>query len=246
MSAAGARRRSRRERRTLPEGLGIGVAAVLALVVLWRRAIAVCEKANAADWGGKWINRLDGLIRIFCRKFHRLRHGKLRLPRSGPALVASNHVSGLDPLLLCAASRRPLRFLIAREEYERWWLKWFFRAIGCIPVERSRDPRAAFVAARRALEAGEVVALFPHGRIHLDHHPPVALKRGIALLARVSAAPIFPVRVEGVRGKGLTLPAVFLRSRARLIPHAHLYYKKGESAEHFLPQLAGILAGEKK
>src|SRR5688500_11612253 len=108
------------------------------LVLAWRRLMRRLERANKADWGNKWLNRLDGLNRIFCRRFHRLRHGKLSLPEEGGALLASNHVSGLVPLLLIAASRRPLRFMIAREEYERWWLKWLLRAVGCIPVERSR------------------------------------------------------------------------------------------------------------
>jgi 1-acyl-sn-glycerol-3-phosphate acyltransferase len=152
-------------------------------------------------------------------------------------------VSGLDPLVLIAASPRPLRFLIAREEYDRWWLRWLFRAIGCIPVERSRNPVSAYAAARRALEAGEVVALFPHGRIHLDHHPPAPLKRGAALLARETGAPIVAVRLDGVRGEGLTVSAVFLRSRVRLRPHAPLHHA-GHEIEALLEKIARRLAPE--
>jgi 1-acyl-sn-glycerol-3-phosphate acyltransferase len=66
------------------------------------------------------------------------------------------------------------------------------------------------------LERGEVVALFPHGRIHLDHHPPTRLKRGIVLLAHLTGAPIYPVRVEGIRAQGMTVTAVFIPSRARV------------------------------
>jgi len=198
-------------------------------VLLWllartgRRLMRRFEAANRADWGGKWLNRLDGLNRIFCHRFHRLSHEELPLPPRGGAIVASNHISGLDPLLLIAASPRPLRFMIAREQYERWWLRWLFRAIGCIPVERSRSPRAAFHAARAALERGEVVALFPHGRIHLDHHPPAPLKRGVALMAGMTGTPIVPARVEGVRGQGLTVAAVVIRSRARVRAFAPIH-----------------------
>jgi 1-acyl-sn-glycerol-3-phosphate acyltransferase len=208
---------------------------------LWRWLIRRCEAANRADWGHKWVNRLDGLNRIFCRRFHRLRHEELALPEKGGALVASNHVSGLDPLLLVAASPRPLRFMIAREQYERWWLKCLFRSIGCIPVERSRNPRAAFRAARAALERGEIVALFPHGRIHLDHHPPAPLKRGIALMAGTTGVPIVPVRIEGVRGQGLTVAAVFLRSRARVRTFAQIHCGPHESVG-CLEKLAHTLA----
>jgi 1-acyl-sn-glycerol-3-phosphate acyltransferase len=214
--------------------------AAAALALLWRRALRVCEKASKADWGSRWLNRLDGLNRLFCRRFHRLRHSRFHLPARGGALVASNHVSGLDPLLLIAASRRPLRFLIAREEYDRWYLNWLFRAVGCIPVERSRNPRAAFLAACEALERGEVVALFPHGRIHLDHDKPVPLKRGVAVMAGMTGVPIIPARLDGVRGQGLTVPAVAMRSRARLRSFRPIHCSR-DGADHCLERLAQYL-----
>jgi len=221
----------------------IMVLAAVASWLGWRWAVKKCEVANVADWGSRWLNRLDGLNRLYCRHFHRLRHDSLPLPVRGPALLVSNHVSGLDPLVLIAASPRPLRFLIAREEYDRWWLKWLFHAIGCIPVERSRNPVAAYAAARRALEAGEVVALFPHGHIHLDHQPPIPLKRGVVLLARETGAPIVAVRLDGVRGEGLTVSAVFLRSRVRLRPYAPLHHA-GHEIEALLEKIARRLAPE--
>lgn len=219
----------------------IMVSVAVTLWLGWRWAVKKCETANVADWGSRWVNRLDGLNRLFCRHFHRLRHDSLPLPARGAALLVSNHVSGLDPLVLIAASERPLRFLIAREQYDRWWLKWLFRAIGCIPVERSRNPTAAYAAARRALEAGEVVALFPHGRIHLDHYQPTPLKRGVALLARETGAPIVVVRLDGVRGVGRTVSAVFLRSRVRLRHHAPLHHA-GQEAEALLEKIGRLLA----
>jgi len=217
------------------------IAGFFLCALLCFKLLRACDAANGADWGRRWINRLDGLNRILCRRFHRLNHDVLNLPLSGGVLVASNHVSGLDPLLLLAASPRPLRFLIAREEYERWWLRWLLRAVGCIPVERTRNPRAALYAAREALERGEAVALFPHGRIHLDHHPPTPLKRGIVLLARMTGVPILPVRVEGVRAQGRTIAAVFVPSRARVQGFAPLRCD-GQSVEDCLEKLWSILA----
>ena len=206
------------------------LVATLLAVAGWagRRALRHCEAVHAADWGNVWLNRLDGLNRILCRRFHRLRPGHCPLPKHGPALVVANHVSGLDPLLMIAATRRPLRFLIAREQYERFGLRWLFRAVGCIPVERGGSPHRALAAARHALQKGEVVALFPHGRIHLDNEPAVRLKPGILHLARVSGAPVHPMRIDGVRGAGRTLGAVFLRSRARITTLPHLYYEDAD------------------
>lgn len=195
------------------------VSAVIILLTSWlgwRWLMIIFERENKADWGGKWINRLDGFNRIFCRKFHRLKFETVRLPKTGGVLLASNHISGLDPLLLIAASERPLRFLMAREYYEIRGLKWLFRVVGCIPVERSSRPQAALYAARVALEAGEAVAIFPHGTIHLDHHRPRKLKRGIAWLARFTGASIYPMRIEGVAGLEQGLPSVWRRSQVRI------------------------------
>ncbi len=94
--------------------------------------------------------------------------------------------------------------------------------------------------ARRS-KRGEVVALFPHGRIHLDHHPPTPLKRGIVLLAPLTGAPILPVRVEGVRAQGMTVAAVFVPSRARLQGFAPLQCD-GLEDEHCLEELWDRLA----
>ncbi len=192
------------------------VAGILILGVAVWGVVRFGRSASEADWGNPWLNGLDGLNRLFCRHYHRLHHDHIDLPAAGPALVVSNHISGLDPLLMIAASRRPLRFIIAREEYERRGLHWLFEAIGCIPVDRSSRPEQALRAALRALQDGEVVALFPHGRIHLDNHPPRKLKGGVAWLARRAKCQVIPVRVEGVKAQGHVLPAVAFRSHARL------------------------------
>lgn len=188
---------------------------VVAAALVWRALLPSIRQANVVDWGGRKLNILDGLLRLFCLRFHRLRCDPMPLPEGG-AIVVANHVSGLDPLLIVAASRRPLRFLIAREQYERFGLRWLFRLAGCIPVERSGQPELAFRTAMQALRRGEVVALFPEGGIHLPGLGPVKLKSGAIRLARIAGVPILPVHISGVRGAGLTLPAVVMRSRARL------------------------------
>jgi len=167
----------------------------------WRLNRAA-RAAAVADWGRGWLNWLDGLNRLICRRWHRLEGEGPALPASGGAIVVANHLSGLDPLLMIAVSRRPLHFMIATEEYHRYGLTWLFRAVGCIPVDRSARPERALRAAVRALEQGHVVALFPHGRIHRPDEPHHRLRPGarpgsprspgapsIRSPSRVSAAP---------------------------------------------------------
>lgn len=188
------------------------------LFFLIKKVLSVLEKASLVDWESVWLNRIDGLLRLFCHRFHRLPKKYIPLPESGAAIVAANHISGLDPLLLLAASKRPLRFLIAREEYERFGLQWLFRAGGCIPVDRTTNPEKALRQAILAIDKGEVIAIFPQGGIQwpIDDKNPFRIKGGAVRLAQRKKTPLIPVVVDGVGLKGATMPAVIRRSRAEL------------------------------
>jgi 1-acyl-sn-glycerol-3-phosphate acyltransferase len=175
-----------------------------------------CRQANQADWGSRWLNCLDGLNRLYCHHYHHLAPIKLPIPDEGAAIVVSNHISGLDPLLMIASSHRPLRFLIAREQYQRFGLQWLFRAVGCIPVDRENNPEKALRQAFKALRKGEVVALFPHGKIHLDTDPPRKIKAGASRLAAITRAPLVPLRILGVRAQGQIFRPLILRSEANI------------------------------
>jgi 1-acyl-sn-glycerol-3-phosphate acyltransferase len=174
------------------------------------------DAANVADWGSKWKNRLDGLNRLFLRNYHKCHIEPVPLPEQGPALVVANHISGLDPMMMIAACQRPVYFIIAAEQYHRFGLNWLFRLGGCIPVDRSSRSDSAIRAALQALQEGKVVGLFPEGGIHFPGKGPKRLKRGVARLARLSGAPVYPMRVFGVRFPGHVLPAVLWPNAARL------------------------------
>jgi len=175
-----------------------------------------CLAANKSDWGKRWLNRIDGLNRLFCVKYHRLNYEPFAIPESGGAIIISNHVSGLDPLLLVAAARRPLRFMIASEEYNRFGFKWLFKSIGCIPINRGGRSEGALREAIKALNSGEIIAMFPYGGIHVDEKALPAFKGGAIMLAKKTNSTLYPVRVEGIAGMGHTILAVPMRSRAHL------------------------------
>lgn len=177
--------------------------------------------ANGADWGSRLLNAMDGINRLFCRKYHRLNESNLSLPESGAAIVVSNHISGLDPMLLLASSPRPLRFLIAREQYERFGFTWLFKSVGCIPIDRRKHADNSMRMAIKALKSGEVLAIFPHGKIHLPTDSPARLKQGAARLAIKAKCPIVPVNLSGVAAQGHVLTPVIFR--------AHAFLKNGEA-----------------
>jgi 1-acyl-sn-glycerol-3-phosphate acyltransferase len=194
--------------------VGLGAATVvLAALLFW--LLHIGRRAQVAEWDNAFLNSMDGLCRIFCARFHGLVYEPIQVPASGGAIVASNHLSGLDPLLLTCACAKPLRYMIATEQFERPLFKWLYSAMGSIPVDRTGAPEKAFYAAMNALERGELIAVFPQGKITRPDED-VPLKRGVILLADLAHAPIIPVRLSGIKGTGRVVTAIFMRSKARL------------------------------
>ena len=217
-----------------------GATVVVALLLLWM--LRAGRRAHRADWGNDLINSLDGASRIFCESFHRFTYEPIELPENGGAVVASNHLSGLDPLLLACATTKPLRYMIATEQYNRAWVRWLYKSMGAIPVDRSGAPEKAFYAARKALQAGEFIAVFPQGRITRPDET-VALKRGVTLLADLADAPIIPVRISGIEGVGKVITALLMRGHARL-ETGPLIRVNGPRDQKALDELQAYITGE--
>ncbi len=211
-------------------------AIVMLVMIAWKKFWSICEQANNCDWNSVWLNRLDGLNNLYCKYYHGLEYEKIPLPETGAAIIVANHVSGLDPVLIVAACHRPVRFLIDKKQYERFGTMWLFKAIGCIPVERSGKPEKAMRAAIKAVKKGEIIALFPYGGIHLPDAPAKKIKGGAIRLAMLSQADIIPLHVDGINRKsyGHVVKAIFIRSHARLhhLPRLQCCKsaKKGEEA----------------
>ena len=126
--------------------------------------------------------------------------GLEHLPARGPVILASNHVSYLDPLTLAYVAdrhHRRLRFLAKAELFDKRGLGTLLRGIEQIPVQRgSSNAATALAPAVDALRRGECVAVFPEGTISLDLEPMTG-KSGTARLARESGVPVTPVGLWG-------------------------------------------------
>jgi 1-acyl-sn-glycerol-3-phosphate acyltransferase len=126
--------------------------------------------------------------------------GAHRIPVRGPVIVASNHVSYLDPLVIAyLANRRQrrVRFLTKAELFEKRGLGPLLRQVNQIPVQRlSATAADSLEHADAALERGELVAVFPEGTISLDLEP-MAGKSGTARLAATTGVAVTPVGLWG-------------------------------------------------
>ncbi len=122
--------------------------------------------------------------------------GEELVPSNGPLLVASNHLSNADPILLEFAFPRPLFFMGKAELFENPVFKWFLLKFGGFPVERGSADRAALRHAKAVLAQGIAVGIYPEG----GRSRTGKLERGLpgaGLIAMQSQAPVLPVAISG-------------------------------------------------
>lgn len=173
---------------------------------------ALAPPALEGDAGPKWV--FYKFIRLLSHPlffvWFRLRsEGAANVPRTGPLIVAANHVSYLDPAVLGSALPRPCRFIVVAAIWKKPVLNWFFRGMRAIPVARDGSmTRGALKVALEALAVGSVVCIFPEGgRANPDGSDPAM--GGVALLARRSGATVLPAGISGTHEsmpRGIAIP----------------------------------------
>ena len=122
--------------------------------------------------------------------------GAEQMPRTGPVVLASNHVSFLDFTLMGLAARpRRVRFLARHDVFGHWAAGPLLKSMCHVPVDREA-PAAAYLTARRLLEQGEAVGVFPEAGIS-QAYDVRAVMPGAVALAAATAAPLVPVAIWG-------------------------------------------------
>ena len=124
-----------------------------------------------------------------------------QIPREGPAIVACNHISYLDPIgnayAIVRAGRRP-RFLAKDELFKIPIVGSALKGAHQIPVDRGSDGRAPLLTARAALEAGEIVVIYPEGTVTTDpDFLPMRGRTGAVRLSLATGVPITPLASWG-------------------------------------------------
>ncbi|MDQ1137436.1 1-acyl-sn-glycerol-3-phosphate acyltransferase [Microbacterium sp. SORGH_AS 1204] len=139
------------------------------------------------------------LIAPLARAIYRPRvEGRENVPRTGPVIFASNHLSFIDSIAIPVAAPRPVHFMAKAAYFEKWASRQFFTAIGAIPVERGAGQKAldALDQQRAFLDDGRAVALYPEGTRSLDGRLYKG-RTGVAFLALQTGAPVVPVGLLG-------------------------------------------------
>jgi len=125
-------------------------------------------------------------------------YGKERVPLEGGIVVASNHFSWLDPVVLGYASPRVLYYMAKIEAHRLPGLGTFIRAFGCFPVRRGESDRDAVRLMRTIVAEGHALGLFAEGSRQRSGEPG-HVQPGAAMVALQEGAPILPVAIHGTQ-----------------------------------------------
>lgn len=146
---------------------------------------------------------------------------------AGGAVIAGNHVSYLDPMLLWVVSPRPIHFMAKRELWDSKIVAWVLPRLWGFPVNRGEPDRTAITTATDLLKAGELVGVFPEGGRAEDGGEELRQAHGgVAFIALRADAPIVPVAFVGTEKawpKGARLPRIVrtsIRIGAPVLPSA--------------------------
>ncbi|MEY4640515.1 MAG: hypothetical protein RLZZ227_509 [Pseudomonadota bacterium] len=105
------------------------------------------------------------LGRIVTTRYRIKVQGMKHIPAQGGVLLLGNHVSWIDWAVVQIACPRPVRFVMIESIYKLWYLNWFLRLFGTIPISGGAASRSSLENVSEALQQGEVVCLFPEGVI---------------------------------------------------------------------------------
>jgi 1-acyl-sn-glycerol-3-phosphate acyltransferase len=169
----------------------------------------------AAGGSDRTYRAAGAVVKPLMRAWFRMRvEGAAHVPAGGPVILASNHRSNMDPVLLAAAVRRPVAFM-SKAELFVWPLGAILRAIGQFPVQRGGIDREALRRTSTVLARGWVLGLFPEGTrgdgSFASMHP------GLGYIVLRERCPVLPVAIFGTERVRRRLGWLPLASPVRIV-----------------------------
>lgn len=128
-------------------------------------------------------------------------HGVENIPDDG-AIVASNHTSFADVLVISAAAKRQVRYMAKKELFKIPLLAPLIKALGAYPVNRGGPDVSSIKRTIELIEGGELIGIFPQGHRYGGQDPRTTeIKAGIGMITYRTKAPVVPVFLDGRSGK---------------------------------------------
>ena len=177
---------------------GLTIPELFLVVGLLNAAVAVYIYALVPEFLMRFLAWL--LIHTFYRVDE---EGLDRIPEKGPCVLVCNHVSYVDPVVIAACVRRPIRFVMDHRIFAIPLLSFIFRTMRTIPIAPAREDAAmkerAFAEVAAALRNGEIVGLFPEGKL-TDTGELNLFRPGIQQIIDTTPVPVVPLALRGLWG----------------------------------------------
>ena len=178
--------------------LGMSIPQLFLVAALLNAAVAIYIYALVPEFLMRF------LIWLLVHTVYRLeKSGLEHIPQSGPAILVCNHVSYVDPLVIAAGCPRPPRFVMDHQIFKIPVLNFIFRTARAIPIAPVREDPAALEHAydeiARALGEGDIVCIFPEGKITHDGNLN-PFKPGISRIVQRTPVPVVPLALRGLWG----------------------------------------------
>jgi 1-acyl-sn-glycerol-3-phosphate acyltransferase len=159
--------------------------------------------------------------------------GKVDLPRRQGAVIVCNHIGPVDPAFIALACDRPVHWMVAREYCQVPLIGLCLRILEVIPTGRSGIDTAATKLAIRYAQQGDLVGMFPEGRLNDTKRFLLPGRAGAAMVALKSRVPVVPCYIEGSPFGGQVFRFFFLTAKTRLkvgspIDISEFYGKEGD------------------
>jgi 1-acyl-sn-glycerol-3-phosphate acyltransferase len=180
------------------------------------------------------------MVWMLIHSVYRLRkEGLERIPDEGPAIVVCNHVSYVDALVISAACRRPIRWVMDHRIFAVPLLSFFFRTVRAIPIASAKEDaqalERAYDAIARELEAGELIGIFPEGRLTPDGEM-AEFRGGIARILERTPVPVVPMALSGLWQSLFARNRDKLRHATKLFPRIRLAVGEAVDAARATPE----------
>jgi 1-acyl-sn-glycerol-3-phosphate acyltransferase len=154
---------------------------------------------------------------LLCRFLWRLEIvNPLPVPRGKGAVIVCNHRSSVDPFFIQITTGRLCHWMVAKEFFRIPFVGFFLHTTGAIPTSRGGIDTAAIKAAIRLAQKGELVGMFPEGRINTTDDLLLPVRPGAALVALKAGVPIVPAHIEGAPYRGQPYSPFFMRARVKV------------------------------
>jgi 1-acyl-sn-glycerol-3-phosphate acyltransferase len=178
--------------------LGLGVPSIFLITAMLNVLVAIYIFTIVPEFLMRFLTWL------IAHTLYRVKvDGSKNIPEEGPVLLVCNHVSFMDPLLLMAHLRRPIRFVMYYKIFNVPLLNFIFRTAKAIPIAgRQEDPailQRAYDAIDEALAAGEVVCIFPEGGLTPDGDVGI-FRPGVERILQRRPSLVVPMALGGLWG----------------------------------------------